>query len=291
MDKAKAGYREGIISIITNTGLFGLKLWAGIISGSIALIADAWHTISDSLSSLLVIIGARLASKKPDKEHPFGHGRWEPITAIFIGFFLAVIAYNFIRDSIGRFRSQEAAEFGIWAIIVTILSLVGKAVLARYAFSLGRKSGNTAVMADGWHHQFDALTSAVILAGIFFSERFWWIDSVLGGLISLLLLYAVYEIIKGAVNKLLGERPDPELIHQIESLIKKSYPGGVMPHHYHLHNYIDHKELTFHIKVEDNMDIHSGHLIATDIENRIFRDLNITATIHVEPKNHDHDSD
>jgi cation diffusion facilitator family transporter len=288
MDKVRAGYREGIIAIIVNTGLFGIKLWAGIVSGSIALIADAWHTISDSLSSFIVIIGSRLASEKPDKDHPFGHGRWEPITAIFIGFFLAVIAYNFIRDSIDRFIAGQTADFGLIAIVVTAISLLVKAWLAQYAFSVARKSGNSAVRADGWHHQSDALTSGVILAAIFFADRFWWIDSILGGLVSLLLLYAVFEIMKEAVNKLLGERPDPELIRQVESIIENSYHEDVMPHHYHLHNYIDHKELTFHIKVDDNMDVHNGHEIATEIENRIFRELNITATIHVEPKNHKH---
>ncbi len=291
MDKARAGYKEGLVAIIVNTGLFGIKLWAGMVSGSVALIADAWHTISDSLSSFIVIIGSRLASEKPDKNHPFGHGRWEPITAIFIGFFLAVIAYNFIRDSIERFQEGQAAEFGMIAIVVTAISLLVKSGLARYAFNMARKSGNSAVKADGWHHQSDAFTSGLILAGIFIADRFWWIDSVLGGLVSLLLLYAVFEIMKEAVNKLLGERPDPELIHQIESLIERLYPEGVLPHHYHLHNYVDHRELTFHIKVQDNLDVHTGHLIATHIENRISEELHITATIHVEPENHDHDSD
>ncbi|PLX13223.1 MAG: cation transporter, partial [Marinilabiliales bacterium] len=81
MDKNKAAYTEGFVSIFTNIGLFGLKLWAGIVSGSIALTADAWHTLSDSLSSIIVIFGVKLSSKKADKEHPFGHGRWEQIAA------------------------------------------------------------------------------------------------------------------------------------------------------------------------------------------------------------------
>jgi cation diffusion facilitator family transporter len=291
MDKVKAGYREGLISIFVNIGLFGIKLWAGIISGSIAIIADAWHTLSDSLSSVIVIIGSRLASGKPDRIRPFGYGRWEPITAIFIGFFLGVVAYKFIMDSISRFLGGESAQFGLVAIVVTVISVLAKAGLAGYAFNIARKSGNSAVRADGWHHQSDAMTSVVILAGIFLADRFWWIDSVLGGLVSLLLLYAVFEIMKEAVNKLLGERPDPELIKRVESIIQRSYHEDIMPHHYHLHNYIDHKELTFHIKVADDLDVHSGHEIATDIENRIFRELNITTTIHVEPKNYSHKSD
>ena len=106
MDKNKAGYIEGFISILVNTGLFGLKLWAGIVSGSIALTADAWHTLSDSLSSIIVIFGVKLSSKKPDKEHPFGHGRWEQIAAIFIGFLLALIAYDFLNDLLSDFSDD-----------------------------------------------------------------------------------------------------------------------------------------------------------------------------------------
>ena len=291
MNKTKAGYREGIISIITNIGLFGIKVWAGIIAGSVALLADAWHTIADSLSSFIVIIGSKLASKKADGNHPFGYGRWEPIAAIFIGIFLFLIAINFIYESVIRFREQETADFGIIAITVTFISAVVKGALAYYAFYLYRKTGNMAVKADGWHHQSDALTSVIILAGIFLSGRFWWIDSLLGAIISLILIYAVYEIMKESVKKLLGERPDPELIKRVESIIEVSYHEDVMPHHYHLHNYIDHKELTFHIKVDNNMDIHAGHLIATDIENKILRELNVIATIHVEPKNFGHKSD
>ena len=97
MDKKKASYIEGTVSIIVNIGLFCIKYWAGIVSGSVALIADAWHTLSDSVSSVIVIVGAKLSSRKPDKEHPFGHGRWEYIASIFIGIHNLVFVsfYNF----------------------------------------------------------------------------------------------------------------------------------------------------------------------------------------------------
>ena len=87
MNRERAGYTEGIVSVIANMVLFALKLWAGIVSGSIALVADAWHTLSDSVSSLMVIVGVKLSSRKPNQKHPFGHGRWEQIAAIFIAFF------------------------------------------------------------------------------------------------------------------------------------------------------------------------------------------------------------
>lgn len=291
MDKNKAGYLEGVISILVNASLFGLKLWAGIVSGSVALIADAWHTLSDSFSSLIVIFGIKLSAKNPDKEHPFGHGRWEQIAAIFIGFLLGIIAYEFLKDSIHNFRLKESASFGTPAIVVTIISIVLKELLAQYAFYIGRKTGNLAVKADGWHHRTDALSSVVVLIGIFFSDRFWWIDSVLGLIIALMLFYASYEIIKDAIGKLLGEEPSDEIISKVEQIINLESKTDIKPHHYHIHNYITNQELTFHIKVENNTDVFAAHELATNIENKIKEELNIIATIHIEPMGFEHSND
>lgn len=291
MDKNRAGYIEGAVSIIANTGLFGLKMWAGIVSGSIALTADAWHTLSDSISSVIVILGVKLSSRKPDKKHPFGHGRWEQIAAIFIGFLLGLIAYDFLKDSIIQFSNKESANFGTLAIVVTIISILAKEGLAQYAFYIGKKTDNLSVKADGWHHRTDALSSVIVLIGIFFTDRFWWIDSVLGIIIALMLFYAAYEIIKDAIDKILGERPSKELIEKIYTLIETNYHENVEPHHYHIHNYVNSKELTFHIKVDDKMDVLSAHDIATNIEKIIKKELNIIATIHIEPKGFKHDGD
>lgn len=291
MERTKAAYTEGVISIIINSALFILKIWAGIVSGSLALTADAWHTLSDSVSSVVVIIGAKLSRQKPDKKHPFGHGRWEQISAIFIGFFLAIIAYDFIKEAIVSFRDKQSADFGTIAIVVTCISIATKEVLAQYAFYIGRITGNLAVKADGWHHRSDALSSVFVLIGIFFSNRFWWIDSVLGAVISIMLFYAAFQIIKESINKLLGEKPDNKLIKEIEKIIIKIYNKDLKPHHFHIHNYTTHQELTFHIKLDSKLDIDTGHKIATDIENEILKQLNITSTVHVEPHNFFHESD
>ena len=288
MNKKEAGYKEGLISILVNTGLFFLKFWAGIVSGSLALKADAWHTLSDSISSVFVIIGTKLSSKKPDEKHPFGHGRWEQFASIFIGFLLGIIAYDFLKDSILQFKAGESANFGVIAIVVTIVSIVVKEGLAQYAFYLGKKSGNLAVKADGWHHRTDALSSVVVLIGILFKDKFWWIDSVLGIIIAFMLFYAVFEIIKEAINNLLGEKPSEELVKEIESIIEEIGKGGLEPHHYHIHNYVTHKELTFHIKLDKKLDIETGHSIATIIEDKLYDELHIMATVHIEPHDYEH---
>lgn len=289
VDREKLGYREGIISIFINFLLFILKYWAGIVSGSIALIADAWHTLSDSISSVIVIISVKLASRKPDKQHPFGHGRWEEIASIFIAFLLAIIAYDFIKESILRFKEGESANFGIIAITVTIVSIILKEGLAQYAFWIARKTENPSIKADAWHHRTDALSSIIVLVGILLRKYFWWIDSLLGILISLLLFYAVYDIMKGAINSLLGQKPPDELIKKVKLIIKKIIPGGAESHHFHMHSYGIHRELTFHIKLTKNMEIMEAHNIATSIENTIRKELKIETTIHVEPADVEHE--
>src|SRR5210317_1155919 len=110
--KDRYGYIEGILSIMGNLVLFGLKYWAGIASGSLALIADAWHTLSDSASSVVVIGSVKLSSRKADDRHPFGHGRYQQIASIFIAFMLGIIAWEFFSGSIEKFKAHEATRFG-----------------------------------------------------------------------------------------------------------------------------------------------------------------------------------
>ncbi len=198
------GYRQGIVSVVINTLLFSVKLWAGIVSSSVAIMADAWHTLSDSLSSIVLIAGIKISSKKADRKHPFGYGRWEQITAIFIGFMLSFVAYEFIKSSIDKIQHHKSANYGLIAIIITIISIIVKEGLAQYAFYLGKKTKILAIKADGWHHRSDALSSVAVLAGIFLNKFFWWIDGVMGLIVSVMLLYAVFTIIKEAFNNLLG---------------------------------------------------------------------------------------
>jgi cation diffusion facilitator family transporter len=283
MDKAKAGYVEGAVSIVINTVLFVLKMWAGIVSGSIALAADAWHTLSDSISSVVVVAAAKLSSRKADKEHPFGPGRWEQIASLFIAFFLGIIAYGFLKNSIVQFSGKQKVDYTTLALVVTVVSIIVKELLAQYAFYLAKKTGNSSVKADGWHHRSDALSSIVVLVGILFAKRFWWIDSVLGVIIALMLFYAAFQILKETVTKYLGEEPEKDLIENLKNETAKIYSGDLNIHHIHIHNYVLHKELTMHIRLNKNLTIETGHKIATDIENIVREKFDMSATVHVEP--------
>ena len=278
-------YSAGIVSIVVNILLFALKYWAGIVSGSVALLADAWHTLSDSLSSVAVIIGVKLSSRKADKKHPFGHGRIENLVAILIGVMLAIVAYEFVMESVDKLCNPDSkAVFGTLAIVVTAVSIVVKELMAQFSFYVARKTGSTSVKADGWHHRSDALSSIVVLAGIFLQDYFWWIDAVLGICVSLILMVAVYKIIREAVDKLMGESVPDEIVSQVKAIIGETIDGDLQTHHFHIHNYGSHSELTFHINLPPDMTILEGHGIADRIEKQLRERMNIETTIHIEPK-------
>ncbi len=291
MNRAKAANTAGVVSIIVNTVLFGLKMWAGLLFGSIALIADAWHTLSDSLSSVIVVIAVKLSGRKPDKDHPFGHGRWEQIAALLIAFMLGLIAFEFLKDAFLRLEEGTKTHFGTIAIVVTIVSIVAKEALAQYAFYVYKITNNVSIKADGWHHRTDALSSVVVLIGILFASKYWWIDSVLGMIISLMLFYATYEIAKEAISKLLGEELDPDLLQRIKTAVDEKFDRNLDLHHFHIHNYVSHQELTFHMKLDEKLSIGEGHHIATEIENLIYQKFAIIATAHIEPHGFKHTSD
>ncbi len=275
--------REGWVSIVTNLLLFALKYWAGLVSGSIALVADAWHTLTDSVSSMIVLIGGKLSNKPADEEHPFGHGRAEHIAAIIIGVLLAIVAFDFILSSVEKFNTREAGNFGTIAIVVTIISIVGKEALAQYAFWGYRKTKSSMLKADAWHHRTDSLSSIIILIGIFVGKFYWWMDSLLALIVALMIAYASFEILSTEIKSLLGERIDPELIQAIKVDIDGVLELEVFIHHFHLHQYGQHNELSCHIKLPANMSLYEAHVICTRIETRIKEKFDLITTIHPEP--------
>lgn len=277
------GYVEGGLSVMVNSILFGLQFWVGTRANSVSLKASAWHTLSDTLTSLIVIMGFWVASRKADREHPFGHGRAEVIAAVIIGTLLAVVGFNFMQDSVLRLKNYQSALFGSTAIMIHTLSILIKEALAQFSFWAGRKTQSTVLMADGWHHRSDAIGSVLIVAGALFGRYFWWLDGALGIMVSLLILYAAYDILKEAIGPILGESPGPALRNQLKKMVKEAAPMRCDFHHVHLHNYGGHKELTFHIKLPPAMNLKDSHEIATKLEERIRKDLNIEATIHTEP--------
>ena len=282
-NRTRLGYIEGWLSIAGNIGLFVLKYWAGAVTGSVALIADAWHTLSDSFSSVIVLIGTKISKKPADRDHPFGHGRAELIASLIIGMFLIFITFNFLTESIERLKSHDTVNFGTIALVAVSVSIVVKEGLAQYAMWAGKKTGSNSLKADGWHHRTDAISSVLILIGIFIGKYFWWIDGVLGIIVAGMIAWAAYEIMRDAIHPLMGEKPSEKLKKQLYELSRRTLGFNPEIHHIHLHRYGEHVELTFHITLPSNMTLKEAHEHVESLEQKIQSELNMTATIHTDP--------
>ena len=283
MKKQQIALIEGWGSITVNILLFSVKLWVGIISGSIALMADAWHTLSDSFTSIVIVVSAKVSGKPADKEHPFGHGRIELIASVIIGVLLGVTGLSFLTEAFDKISAKNEVVYPLSAFVVVIISVVVKEASAQFAFWAHRKTGINALKADGAHHRSDALSSLVILAGITLGRSFWWSDSVLGILVSFFIFYTAWEILKEGVNPLLGQTPDKKILKQVEDISKEVCSCCRHIHHVHIHTYGNHTELTFHMRLDPRMSIREGHNQTTLLEKAILERLSIHATIHIEP--------
>ena len=283
----KLSILEARLAIVANIVLFAVKYWVGVVVGSVALVADAWHTLSDSASSVVVLLGVKVSQKPADREHPFGHGRAELIATLVIGAMLAFVAYSFFKESWLRLQGGESVVFGTLAIIVTAVSAVAKEALAQFAFWANRKTPSNILRADAWHHRSDAMSSLALLIGMFFSRFFWWMDAALGFLVAALIAYAAVEIFRDAVHQFLGTAVEPETQKKVRSICAQY---GIKPdslHHFHQHEYGGHTELTFHLRLPNSMTVETSHRIARDVEAHIRKDMDMEATIHVEPLNRD----
>lgn len=276
------GYIEGTISLILNVILFIAKLIIGIKINSVALKADAWHTLSDALTSIILIAGLYVSLIPADKEHPFGHGRVEKIATLLIGLLLALVAANFFRESLIRIVSKKIITFNLASILVQVVCTVAKQGLAIFAFWAGKKSRIQAITADGWHHQSDAFSSIIFLIGVAFSGRLPLVDGYLGILISIMILWTSYDTLKRSISPLIGENVSEELVNKVLREVSNLDSRITSLHHFHLHRYGDHIELTFHIRLPKEISLEEAHTITKRIEEVLLAE-NIYATIHVEP--------
>jgi len=270
------------ISFVLNLLLFAIKLWAGYRNDSLALLADGWHTLSDCVSTVIVFVGIRWSMKPADKEHPFGHGRAETVAAIFVGFFLIVVAFEFGREAVVRFTNHQHADYGWIGIIVMVISVLVKEGMSQLSIRVGKKIRSAALVADGWHHRSDAISSLIILVGIVVGKNIWWVDSLLTAMLSVYLLYVAYDIITDAINPLLGEAVDDELIEKIREIGKKAYGDNLHMHHFHIHEYGRHTEMTFHIVLPGEMPLRESSELTRRLFQAIKEETGIISTIHVD---------
>lgn len=278
----KQGIIVATVSLLVNSLLVIFKYWIGFQLSSVAILAEAWHGLSDSLTSIMVIVGFKMASKPPDKKHPFGHGRIEVISSLMIAIILFIVAFNFLTESATRLIQKQTVQYNQIALFIFLLSLILKELLARYSIYVGRKIHSDSLVADGWHHRSDAFASLIVFIGVFLNPYFWWIDGAVGLVVSLIIAKIAYDILIETVSILIGEKPEESFIRQLESLIQKNYDQDIQFHHIHLHKYGSHRELTLHIVLPGHMKLKEAHKIATELEGRIQSELSVEATIHME---------
>lgn len=276
-------YLSAGLSIIANLLLFLLKLWVGLRTNSVAIIADAWHTLSDSISSAIILVGIKISEKKANKKYPFGFGRVDIIASMILGFLLSIVAYEFLMKGIKSLEDKDVVTFGWLAIVATIISILVKEAMAQFSFWAAKKTGKKSLKADGWHHRSDALSSVLILIGIFISKYFWWIDGLLGIILAVIIFYTAFEILKENTLSFLGESPDNELIDKLKKIANKEANFDTDLHHVHIHNYGNHTEITFHINLPAEMTIENAHKITDNIETIVKHELNMNVTIHADP--------
>ncbi len=282
-ESKKYNLRAGWFSIIGNITLSALKYWAGITTGSLALVADAWHSISDVVTSAIVLIGGKISRKPADDDHPFGHGRAEHIASMIIGVVLAIVAFDFIIGGIEKFGTREHTYYSTFAWIAIIISIVVNEIMTQYSFWAGKKIKSNMLIADGWHHRTDALSSVIVLIGIALGSSFWWTDAVLSIIVALMIGYACYEILSKEMTALLGESPSNDLLSSIRETTQQGFDFPLHLHHIHIHNYGKHTEMSCHIKLPAKMSIEDAHEICTRLEKVIESEFGFFTTVHPEP--------
>jgi len=284
------GIMVATISLIGNIFLSAIKFWIALQISSVAILADAWHTLSDSLTSIVVLVGIKMAAKQPDKEHPFGHGRMEVISSLIIAIILSLVAFNFIIESFSRLIQQQSVRYSQTVLIIFIVSLLIKELMAQISIRNGKKIESDSLIADGWHHRSDALTNLMIIVGIFANPYFWWIDGIMGIIISLIIARIAYNLLKDTASTLIGEKPEESFIKRLNDIVSKNTSYDVRLHHIHLHRYGTHRELTFHIVLPGNMKLEQAHQIATKLEEIINSELSVETTVHIDTEEDEQDN-
>jgi cation diffusion facilitator family transporter len=283
-ERKRAGYIEGAVSIIVNTLLFIAKYIVGAMFNSIAVIADSIHTLSDSLTSIVLIIGYHLASKPADREHPFGHGRFEVITGVVIGVLLGVIAYDFVFESVEKLLNRIPLVYSDLLIVVLAASTLAKALLSLWAYRLGKRHSSSPILADAWHHLSDTIATGVLSIAIYTGRSIWWLDGVLGVTVSTLIFYTAGRIIYDSSMELLGRAPSKVEQDDLIRVIRDACPEIEGVHHIHFHKYGDHVEVTLHVNLPGDITLSQAHDVANRIERVVREKLGYIVTVHVEPR-------
>lgn len=278
------GILSGTVGIVLNIVLCIGKFIVGALSNSIAITADAFNNLSDAGSSVVTLFGFKLSSKKPDKDHPFGHGRYEYISALIVSFIVLIMGFELITSSVDKIRNPEDVTFSIPTLTVLLLSIGGKIWLALFNRKLGKKIDSPALSAVVTDSIGDTVaTTASLLSIVITHFTKINIDGYIGIIVACFVLYAGYGILKDTISPLLGEPPDKEIVKQLVEYIT-SYDDVMGIHDLVLHNYGANSIFgTVHVEVSVDSDIVQIHDTIDCIEQEVFERLGIHLVIHLDP--------
>ncbi len=278
----------GCVGIGLNVLLFLGKLLAGVATGSLAVTADAVNNLSDAGSSVVTLLGFKLAAKTPDRDHPFGHGRLEYVSGLVVSMAIILMGVELARSALEQILYPKPVDFTPLAGAILLLSIAVKTYMALYNRSVGRRIGSAAMSAAARDSLGDCLaTAAVLLGGL--AGRLWdvQIDGWCGGAVALFILWSGVGAAKETIDPLLGQPPSPEFVARVRELTL-SYPEIIGIHDLIVHDYGPGRRIiSLHAEVPASGDILALHDVVDAAERRLGEEMGCLATIHMDPVVHD----
>ena len=273
-----------VYGIFLNILLFAGKYFAGFITHSVAITADAFNNLSDAASSVVTLIGFALAGKRPDPDHPFGHGRAEYLTGLAVSVLIILMGFELGKTSFEKILHPAQVELNLLSALILAASVAVKLYMALYNKTTGKKINSAAMLATATDSMSDAIATSVVLLSMGVSWLFHiGIDGYVGLIVALLILKAGYGVAKDTISPLLGQAPDPELVKDIHDLVM-ARPDIIGIHDMIVHDYGPGRcFVSLHAEVDGHCDIFEVHDSIDLAEQDIAREFNILATIHMDP--------
>lgn len=282
--RKRYGYLGAFTGIVLNILLFLGKLIAGILSGGISVIADAFNNLSDAGSSIMTFVGFKMAGMPADSEHPYGHGRMEYVSGIIISFIIMMMGFELGKSSFEKIFSPEKSEFSILAVSVLGASLLVKLWMALFNTKLGRKIDSATMKAAAADSLSDCISTSVVIICMFIQLFSGFeLDSYAGIIVALFILYTGFNTFKESLTPLLGTKPKKELVEEIENTVM-NYDGIVGVHDLMVHDYgVGRMVISLHAEISSKTDIMLAHELIDLIEDDLREKYRCSVTIHMDP--------
>ncbi len=282
--RAKVGVLSGTVGIVCNVLLFALKLLVGTISGSVAIMADAMNNLSDATSSIVTLVGFRLAQRPADEDHPYGHARYEYLSGLAVAAMIIVIGFELVKTSVEKIMHPTDVLFSVPVFIVLALSIAVKLWLYLFNRYLGKMVNSQTLLATAADSRNDTVsTFAVLLAGILSTTFGWKIDGIMGLAVAIFILYSGANLAKDTISPLLGENASPELREQIVSLVS-ACPEVLGYHDLMVHDYGPGQRFaSMHVEMDQQADPLVCHELIDNLERACLRAYNVHLVLHYDP--------